>query len=303
MARQDRPSQRAGWGIDQWSVALMLAPYLIGLFTLVLLPTLLTLTLAFTNFNALTPSRWVGFANFVQLFDDRIFGIALTNTLLYLVLAVPLRIGLAWLFAAWLTRPRRGIKIVRTAIYLPTVIPDLPYALIWLVLLNPSYGPINLILGGLGLPTPLWAGAPWPARISLLMLTTWQLGENFVLVAAAQANIPPMLYEASTLDGANPWARARYLTLPLLWPSLVLLTARDLLLCLQTNFVPTLVITKGGPGYATLLIPLYAYQRAFEDLHLGYAAAMVWTLYVITLLAVTIQWRSAYRWLQTDPIA
>jgi multiple sugar transport system permease protein len=180
-------------------------------------------------------------------------------------------------------------------VYLPTVVPEIAYALIWLVALNPLYGPVNLILGGLGLPTPSWSTEPWPARFALVGIAVWQLGESFVVLLAALASIPRYLHEASALDGATTWARLRYILLPLLLPSLLLLTARDMILCLQTNFVPALVITKGGPGYATLFIPLYAYQRAFEDLRLGYAAAVVWTLYLITLLAVGLQWRLGRR--------
>lgn len=278
------------------AVALLIAPYLLGLLSLIILPSLFAFLLAFTNFDALTTPAWVGVSNFTRLFSDRLFGFALLNTLFYLALAVPLRIGCAFVLALLLQAASRGARWARSVVYLPTVIPEIAYALIWLVALNPLYGPVNLILGAFGLPTPSWATEPWPARLALVGIAVWQLGESFVVLLAALASIPRALHEASALDGANAWARLRYLLLPLLLPSLLLLTARDIILCLQTNFVPALVITKGGPGYATLFIPLYAYQRAFEDLRLGYAAAVVWTLYLITLLAVGLQWRLGRRW-------
>lgn len=281
---------------DRATVVVMLTPFLLGLLSLVLLPSLLALTLAFTNFDALTLPAWVGLRNFIRLLDDRLFGIALLNTLLYVAMAVPLRIGCALLLALLFSQPRYGHWVARSTVYLPTVIPDIAYALVWLVALNPRYGPINLLLGSVGLPTPGWPSEPWPAHWALVLIAVWQLGESFVILLAAVAGIPLSLREASALDGAGPFAYFRYILLPLLLPSLLFLSARDLIVCLQTNFVPALVITKGGPGYATLFIPLYAYQLAFEDLRLGYAAAVVWTLYGITLFAVGLQWWWGRRW-------
>jgi multiple sugar transport system permease protein len=122
------------------------------------------------------------------------------------------------------------------------------------------------------------------------------LGESFVVLLASARSVPAWLYDASAIDGAGLWARFRYITLPMLMPSLILLTARDLIVSLQANFVPSLVVTKGGPGYATLFIPLYTYWLAFDDLRFGYAAAVVWTLYGITLLVVAAQYMLGKRW-------
>lgn len=275
---------------------LMLTPYLLGLFGLIGLPSLLALGFAFTEYNALTPPRPVGWANFARLSHDRLYWTALGNTLLYLLLAVPLRIAGALGLALLLRLPRRGVAATRTAVYLPTVIPDIAYALIWLISFNPLYGPVNLLLGSVGLPTPAWTIEPWPARLALVIMALWQLGEGFVVLLAATRSIPATLYEVSAIDGAGAWARFRYLTWPLLLPTLSLLTARDLILSLQATFVPSLIVTKGGPGYATLFIPLYTYWMAFDDLRFGYAAAVVWTLYGFTLLIVVVQYLLARRW-------
>lgn len=275
---------------------LMLTPYLIGLGALVFFPTALALALAFTDYNALQPPAWIGAANFARLWQDRLFWIALGNTLLYLALAVPLRIGGAFLFALLFKPQHRGVRFARTSIYLPTVIPDIAYALIWLISFNPQFGPVNLLLGIIGLPTPAWTIEPWPALLALVIMASWQLGEGFVILLAAVRGMPEHLYEASAMDGAGAWARFRYITLPLLLPSLLLLTARDLIVSLQANFVPSLIVTKGGPGYATLFIPLYAYWMAFDDLRFGYAAAVVWTLFAITLLIVILQYWLSRHW-------
>ena len=233
--------------------------------------------------------------NVARLFADRLFGIALGNTLVYLVLAVSLRVVGALGLALLLQRSGRMAALTRSAVFSPTVIPDVAYALVWLVAFNPRYGPVNLLLGAVGLPTPAWVIEPGPAMLALVIMATWQLGEGFVVLLASLHEIPVGLMEASALDGANAWQRFRHVTLPLLLPRLLLLTARDLIVNLQASFVPTLLVTRGGPGYATLLLPLYTYQLAFDDLRFGYAATVVWAMYAITLLVIVVQARLSRR--------
>jgi multiple sugar transport system permease protein len=282
---------------EQLTVAAMLAPYLLGIGGLVVIPALLALAIAFADYDALRPPVWIGLTNFARLWSDRLYWIALGNTFLYLALAVPLRIGGAFLLALLYKRQQAGIGLARTAVYLPTVIPNVAYGLIWLISFNPQYGPVNLLLGSLALPTPGWTVEPWPALWALVIMAAWQLGECFVILLAVARNVPDQIYEASTLDGAGAWAAYRHITLPLLLPSLLLLAARDLVVCLQANFVPSLIVTQGGPGYATLFIPLYTYWLAFDDLRFGYAAAVVWTLYLLVAGLVIAQFVYSRRWL------
>lgn len=274
----------------------MLLPYLIGLLGLVILPAFLSLGLAFMRYDALTPPVWVGLANAERLLSDRLFWVALGNTLFYLFFAVLLRMVGAFLLALLLQHQGRGLDLARAVVYLPTVIPDVAYALIWLVALHPRFGPINLLLGAFHLPTPAWTIEAWPARFALVMMAAWQLGEGFVILLASLNDIPEHLYEAAALDGADKWASFRHITLPLLLPRLLLLTARDLITSLQANFVPSLIVTKGGPGYATLFLPLYSYLLAFDDLRFGYAATIVWTMYLITMIVIGLQYMLGKRW-------
>jgi multiple sugar transport system permease protein len=271
---------------ERLALALMLAPYVVGLVGLVAIPSALALGAAFAEYDALTRPRWIGFGNFARMANDRLYWIALGNTLIYLALAVPLRIGAAFLLALLFKRGHSGASLARTAVYLPSVIPSVAYALIWLVSFNPAYGPVNTLLGALGLPTPGWRVEAWPALWSLVILAVWQLGECFVILLAAARGVPESLYEASAMDGAGAWAGFRHVTLPLLLPGVLLLTARDLIVTMQASFVPSLVVTEGGPGYATLFIPLYTYRLAFDDLRFGYAAAVVWTIYLLLVVVV-----------------
>ncbi len=281
---------------ERLGLYLMLLPYLVGLVGLVLLPGALSVGLAFTRFDALTPATWVGLSNVTRLFNDRLFGISLVNTLLYMLMAVTMRLVGALLLALLLQRSSRIAGMARAAVFAPTVIPDVAYAFVWLVAFNPRYGPVNLLLGLVGLPTPAWVIEPWPALLALVIMAVWQLGEGFVILLASLQEIPIGLLEASALDGANGWRRFRSVILPLILPRLLLLSARDLIVSLQANFVPSLLVTKGGPGYATLLLPLYTYQLAFDDLRIGYAATVAWAMYVITLLVVVAQFTLSRRW-------
>ena len=131
-------------------------------------------------------------------------------------------------------------------------------------------------------------------------MATWQLGEGFVILLASLGDIPSSLYEMATIDGANNRIIFWRITLPLLLPRLLLLTARDLILSLQANFVPSLLVTKGGPGYATFFLPLYTYFLAFEDFRFGYAAAVVWVMYFITVVIVGVQYLFARKWQYED---
>ncbi|MEM7539782.1 MAG: sugar ABC transporter permease [Chloroflexota bacterium] len=281
---------------EETTLYIMLVPYIVGLIGLVLIPSLLSIGLAFTRYDALTAPEWVGFKNVLRLFSDRLFGIALANTLLYLALAVSLRMMGALCLALLLQGAGRVVNAVRSAVFTPTVIPDVAYALVWLVAFNPKWGPVNLFLGAFGLPTPAWVIEPWPALLALVIMATWQLGEGFIVLLASLKEIPTGLIEASLLDGANGRQRFWYVIFPLLLPRFLLLTARDVVVSLQANFVPSLLVTKGGPGYATLLLPLYTYQLAFDDLRFGYAATVVWAMYVITLFIIIVQYAVSRRW-------
>lgn len=259
----------------------MLAPYLTGLGLLVIAPLLLSLLLAFTSYDTFSPPQWVGLQQFRTLMADRLARIALANTAFYVVAVALLRLFGALALALLLQQRSRSSALVRPFIYLPSIIPEIAYVLIWLVAFNPRYGPINLALSAAQLPQPDWLIAPWPTRWALVIMAVWQLGEGFILLLVSLKDVPRAVYESAEIDGAGPVARLRYITLPLLLPRLLLLSLRDIAVALQASFIPSLVMTRGGPGYATLFVPLYSYFVAFEDFRFGYAAALMW----ITILA------------------
>lgn len=270
---------------------LLLAPYLLGGALLVVLPAALTFGLSLTEYDLLTSPRFSGLDNFEELLGDRILRTALLNSLLFLALVVPLRLFAAVGMALLLHGRARGRGAQRTAVYLPTVVPDVAFALLFLFLLNPVYGPVNALLGGLGLPEPEWLSTPAGAMAAVVIVATFTVGEGFVVALATRQELPEELYDLAKLEGSRPRHTLRRVTLPLMRPTLALLAFRDTAFALQVSFVPALIVTGTGPDRATLFLPQFIYDAAFEELRYGYAATVTLTLFALTGLIVAAQAR------------
>lgn len=271
-------------------------PFMFGIGLLVALPAAAALALAFTEFTGIGAPRFTGIDNFTRLLGDDAFWRSLGNSLIYVLVAVPLRL-IAAVGAALLLHSRdRGSGIGRVAAYTPSVVPDVAWALLWLWILNPLFGPLALALASVGINEPGFLTDPWAARLSIAVMGAFQIGEAFVIALAARRLIPARLYEAAAVDGASAWFTLRTVTLPLMMPAIGLLALRDVVLSFQISFVPALIVTEGGPRYATTYLPLYLYRSAFRYFRLGYASAMSVFLFVLTGLVLYAQYRLAKRW-------
>ena len=290
------------------ALGLMLAPYVLGIVALVLIPFLVTIVMAFADYDLVRAPSWVGLDNFVELADDPIFRAALSNSLLFAAIAVPLRLLIALGLALLLHRRAAAVGTARTAAMLPYAVPEIAYGLLWLWLLNPLYGPINQLLrvGGengatvLGRTPPQWLTDPVDARAAIILMSLFTIGETFVILLATRRALPGEVYELAAIEDATGWDVVRRVTLPLMAPVLVLLLLRDAILSLQISFVPALVVTDGGPPpYSTTYLSLFVYRNAFEYLRYGYAAAATAVMLLLTLAAVALQWRLVrrLRWL------
>ncbi|HRQ37460.1 MAG TPA: sugar ABC transporter permease [Chloroflexota bacterium] len=271
------------YNVQLW---LFVAPFLLGALVLTILPALATVAVAFTNYNAVSAPTWAGMDNFTRLLSSAYVRISLRNTIYFLVLAVPLRLLGALLLALLLQSERRGFGLHRAAVYLPTVIPEVAYALIWLWILNPVYGPLNMLLGNLGIQGPAWLTEPGTARFSIVLLSLFTIGEGFVILLTGLRTIPRSYFEAARVDGASAWQAFWHLTLPLILPWLLLLTFRDLVISLQNTFTPSFVLTYGGPYYATTFVPLLLYELAFDFFDFGMAAALLLFTYLVIGLII-----------------
>lgn len=278
-------------------LALMLGPYAVGLLALVVIPAAVTFVLAFTQYDLIRPAELVGVANFTELMRDDVFWIALRNSLVFAAVAVPLRVLGALGLGLLLHNRFRGVGAYRTSAYLPTVVPDMAYALLWLWILNPLYGPMNLFLGLFGDFEQRWLTSGSAAQAAVIIMSLFQIGEGFLVAMATRQEIPGELYELARVEGAKPWHVFRRVTLPMMAPTLVLLLFRDTIFSFQANFVPALVVTGGGPPpYATTYLPLFVYRNAFEYLRYGYAAAATLTMFLVTAVIVYVQYRLVKRW-------
>lgn len=268
---------------------LLLAPYLLGLLILVVAPTLTTLALSLTDYDVFTAPWWNDLTNYQNLFVDVRFQRALFNSLWFGLIGVPLRVAGAFLLALVLNRAGRAFEFARATVYLPTIIPEVAYALVWLLIFNPGFGAINLALNAVGLPGVEWLQDPFTARGGLLVMWLFQLGEGFVLMLAALQTISPELFDAAALDGAHRIQRFRYLILPLMTPALLLLAFRDTALSFQGTFVSGALMTGGGPYYATFFLSHYVFDESFKLFKFGYGAAITVVIYLLTLLLIGLQ--------------
>jgi multiple sugar transport system permease protein len=273
----------------------LIGPYVAGALVLLVIPAIATFAVSFYELDLLGPSRWAGLENFRLLLEDPVFREALVNSLTFAAFAVPLRLLGALGLALLLHERFRGAGGARTAAYLPTVVPDVAYALLWLFLVNPLFGPMNALLGAVGLPEPDWLTTGTGAMATIVLMSGFTIGEGFVVALAARQELPKELYELARVEGSRPLHTFRRVTLPLMAPTLGLLAVRDLAFSLQVSFIPAYLLTDGGPDRATLFLPLYAFDAGFEQLRYGYAAAMTLTMFVITALLVLVQVRLVRR--------
>jgi multiple sugar transport system permease protein len=263
--------------------ALLLLPYLIGAFFLIIIPSILSLILSFFTYDGLSAPVWSGWANFRNALQEPLFGIALVNSVKFIYLAIPLRLLAALSLALLLSRPRRGTGLYRAMVYLPTIVPEVAYALLWLWILNPLYGPLNQILRALGLAAPAWLVNEKTALPALVMMTLFTIGEGFVVLLAALKFTSREIYDAAWVDGSGRWYAFFHITLPLLKPWLILLIVRDVILAFQSTFTPAYLMTRGGPYYATLFLPMLAFEEAFDRLRFGVGSVIVLLMILCTL--------------------
>ncbi|HEY0451794.1 sugar ABC transporter permease [Actinophytocola sp.] len=264
-------------------------PYLVGSVLLVLVPLALAAALAFTDYFGFRAPEFTGADNLARVAGDDTFWAAVGVSALVAAVVVPLRLSLA-VGAALLLARRRGARtaVGRAAAYLPSAIPDAAWALLWLWILNPLYGPLPALLGVLGIPDPGFLTTPWGARLGLVLVMAFQVGEAFVVALAARIAIPPRLHEAIEVEGGSAWFAMTRVTLPLMAPIVLVLAVRDVVVVVQNAFVPALLLTGGGPANATLTAPLLIYRRAFEYGELGYASTLSVTLLVLTGIAAAL---------------
>ena len=274
---------------------LAISPWLIGFLLFTLGPMLLSLYVSFTDWDLLTSPVWNDFENYRQMLDDTRFLQAMKVTVLYTLVYVPLDM-IGGLALALLVRARlRGISIFRTIYYLPTVFSGVAFVVVWMWMLNPRGGLINLLLAQFGIVGPRWLLDPDLALWSLIMMSFWGWGRSMVIFLAGLQTIPGELYEAAAIDGAGSFRQFTFITLPLLTPTIFFNLVLSVIFTFQT-FTSAFVATDGGPLDATLFLVLYIYKQAFQFFNMGYAAAIAWVLFIVIMIFTLLLVRSQRFW-------
>jgi multiple sugar transport system permease protein len=281
----------AGWG-EAATAWLLSAPATAAYLLMLLLPTLATVALAFTDYELGAGAiAWVGFDNFAELLRDRGFMTSLRNTVVYVCLVTPGSIAGALLLALLIEAGTRGRTFFRAVFFLPVVSLTVAMAAAWQYLLHPTIGPLNAMLGAVGLAGPEWLSSSATVLISLAAIGIWEnLGFNLVLFLAGLTAIPRELYAAAEVDGARiGWERFRLVTWPMLGPTTLFVLTITMIRAVRV-FDTVAVLTQGGPNKASEVLLYSIYLEGFSFFRLGYAAAIT-----LVFLAIVL----ALMWLQT----
>jgi len=269
------------------------APWLIGLGVFTVYPVVASLFYSFCDYSVLQTPVWIGLENYQRMAGDVVFWQSLKNTLFYAALSLPLGMMVSLLLAMLLNTQVRGMTVFRVIFYLPSIIPIVASAMLWLWIFNGQYGLLNWalrpILGIFGQTPPTWLADPVWAKPALVLMSLWGVGNSMVIYLAGLQDVPKELYESAEIDGASWWGRLWYITLPMLSPVIYFNLIMGIIGTLQV-FTQVFVMT-GGPGgdpaRSTLFYALYLFSTAFYDLRMGYASAMAWVLFVL-IVALTI---------------
>lgn len=265
-------------------------PWVLGFLLFTAGPILVSLYFSLGEYDMVS-YRWIGLANYRALFfRDQDFLLSLYNTVYYTVFSVPSRLVVALFVALLLNLHMRGMHVLRTVYYLPSITPAVAASVLWMWLLNPQYGLINALLAKLGLPGPGWLGDPVWAKPAFILMSLWGIGGAMVIFLAGLQSIPDELYEAALVDGANQWHQFWHITVPLLSPTIFFNLIMGVIGSFQV-FTQAYIMTSGGPLKATLFYVLYLYRYVFEYFKLGRAAAQAWILFIIVLVLTALQFR------------
>jgi len=278
------------------------SPWIIGFTLFLLYPLLASVYYSFCNYSVLKPPVWVGLANYRNLIRDDVFRDSLVNTLVYAAMALPTGMAVAIGLAMMLNAKVKGQTFYRTIFYVPSLVPGVPLAVLWLWVFSGKQGIINAVIQPwldalsralvhlhlhVTLTAPQWlTNATW-AKPALVLMSVWGAGNAMLIYLAGLQDVPQHLYEAAELDGAGWWSKTWNVTLPMLSPVILFNGVMGIIGALQVFTIPYIMFPGGSPARSTYFYAMYLYDNAFLYLKMGYACAMGWIMFVITV-ALTV---------------
>ena len=285
--------RRRGRRGERLAAVAFLSPWLIGFAVFTAWPLIYSAYLSLTDYDVINDPSFVGFDNYAQLFADPKVGLALANTLVFTVLLVPLHTLLALLLALLLNQAGRTAGLFRTTFFLPKMTPPVAVGILFLLLFNGQSGLINTVLGFFGITGPSWTTDPAWVKPGLVLMSLWSVGASVLILLAALQNVPGELQESARIDGAGAVRTTFSITLPMISPALFFIVIVNTIACLQTfDEAYTAFFGAGNTTYgndAALFYVIYLFQQAFEYLHMGYASALAWVLFVLIMAVTAVQ--------------
>jgi multiple sugar transport system permease protein len=280
--------------IEGWIFA---APFYIGFLIWTVLPMGLSFYMSFMEWGILTDPVWKGLYNYQKLLiKDPLFWQSFGNTAYLTFLGIPIGMIASLLVAFALNVKTKLTNVYRTLYFLPSQVPGVANAVLWALIFNYQFGILNQVLSVFGIPAQNWLFQKYTVKPALIFMGLWGVGGGMMIYLAGLQNIPPELYEAAEIDGAGRLRRLLHVTLPLLTPVIFFNLVMNVIGSFQGGFTTVYVMTQGGPANYSLVTMLYLYRQAFMYMHMGYASAFAWLLFLVILIFTAIQFKMANYW-------
>ncbi len=278
---------------------LFISPWIIGFLVFTAYPVIYTGYLSFTDYDVINDPSFVGFDNFKELLEDDKVSLALRNTFVFAAMSVPAQLLVSLALALLLNWAGRASGFFRTAFFLPKMTPPVAIGVLFLLIFNGQSGLINGMLGAIGVDGPAWTTDPSWVKPGLVVMSLWTVGGSVIILLAALRNVPQELYDAARVDGAGFWRQTWSVTIPMISGAMFFVFIVDTIAAFQSfSEAYTAFFGSGNTTYsndAALFYAIYLFQQAFEFLHMGYASAMAWVLFVIIMVVTFIQIRVTQR--------
>jgi multiple sugar transport system permease protein len=284
-----RPRQR-----EEIAFYLFILPWLLGLLIFTLGPMLASAYLSLTQFSIMSPPVWVGTANYTTMFHTPLFWKSLYNTLFMVAIDLPLGLIASLSAAVLLNQKLRGVNIFRAIFYLPVLIPTIANILLWVWIFDKDSGILNTILKMFGLPGQPWLTDELWSKPSLIFMNLWAIGGAMLIYLAGLKGVPVEMHEAAKIDGASAWQAFWKITMPLLTPTILFELVIGVIY--EFQIFTQGYILGGGPNFSTTFYVLELFNNAFRYLKMGYASAMAWVLFGVTLVITLLVFRSTPYW-------
>ncbi|MFB5760207.1 carbohydrate ABC transporter permease [Paenibacillus medicaginis] len=282
------------WGL------LFALPAILGLMIFTIGPIAASFVFSLTDWTIGGQMSFVGLDNYrTILTEDATFSKSMFVTAYYALGSVPLGLAAAFIIALLLNQKVKGLSVFRTIYYLPTIVPSIANTMLWLWMFNPDFGLLNSLLEQVGLPGSKWIYDERTAIPSLIMMSTWGIGNTVIIFLAGLQSVPAHLYEAAEVDGGHMWHKFIHITIPSMTPTIFFNLVMSLISTFQ-SFNQAYVMTLGGPNNSTLFYVFYLWRTAFTETKIGYASALAWILFFVIMALTALIFSTASKWVHYE---